>query len=97
MPQSLRPAESVLIQINREPLYVAARLCGQFIEHDRTMPLKDHEKRKAYQRAWAAAKRAKNPEPARIASRKYRAKNLEIVRQKDRGRRRAASKAKDEI
>jgi hypothetical protein len=26
---------------------------------------KDHEKRKAYQRAWAAAKRAKNPEPSR--------------------------------
>jgi hypothetical protein len=24
------------------------------------MPFKDHEKRKAYQRAWAAAKRAKN-------------------------------------
>jgi hypothetical protein len=27
------------------------------------MPVKDHEKWKAYQRVWAAAKRAKNPEP----------------------------------
>ena len=52
------------------------------------MPFKDHEKRKAYQRAWAAAKRAKNPEPSRIAARKYRAANLEIVREKDRGRNR---------
>jgi hypothetical protein len=49
---------------------------------------RDHEKRKAYQRAWAAAKRAKNPEPSRIAARKYRAANLEIVREKDRGRNR---------
>ena len=51
------------------------------------MPFKDHEKRKAYQRAWAAAKRANNPEPGRIAARKYRAANLEIIREKDRGRR----------
>ena len=51
------------------------------------MPFKDHEKRKAYQRVWAAAKRAKNPEQSRIATRKYRAANLEIIREKDRGRR----------
>jgi hypothetical protein len=50
------------------------------------MPFKDHEKRKAYQRAWAAAKRVKNPEPGRIAARKYRAANLDIIREKDRGR-----------
>jgi hypothetical protein len=37
--------------------------------------------------AWAAARRAKNPEPGRIAARKYRAANLEIIREKDRGRR----------
>jgi hypothetical protein len=54
------------------------------------MPVKDHEKRKAYLRAWAAAKWAKNPEPSRIAGRKYRAKNLDMVREKDRQRRRGA-------
>ena len=61
------------------------------------MTFKDPEKRKAYQRLWAAAKRAKNPETSREAGRKYRAKNLEIVRNKDRERRRklAASKAKE--
>jgi hypothetical protein len=48
--------------------------------NDRAMPFKDHEKRKAFQRAWAAAKRAKNPESSRIAARKYRAAHLEIVR-----------------
>jgi hypothetical protein len=58
------------------------------------MPIKDYEKRKAYQRAWAAASRAKNPEASRDASRKYRAANLEIVRKKDRERRRRA-KAKE--
>jgi hypothetical protein len=35
----------------------------QTVADDRAMTVKDHEKRKAYQRAWAAAKRAKNPEP----------------------------------
>ena len=58
------------------------------------MTHKDPEKRKAYQRVWAAAKRAKNPEASREASRKYRAENLEIVRRKDRERR-LASKAKE--
>jgi hypothetical protein len=57
------------------------------------MPVKDHEKWKAYQRAWAAAKRAKNPQPSRIAGRRYRAENLEIIREKDReGRRQAKAK-----
>jgi hypothetical protein len=46
------------------------------------MTFKDPEKRKAYQRLWAAAKRAKNPETSREAGRKYRAKNLEIIRKK---------------
>jgi hypothetical protein len=62
------------------------------------MTYKDPAKRKAYQRVWAAAKRAKNPEPGRVASRKYRAENLEIVRKKDRDRSRKqspASKAKE--
>jgi hypothetical protein len=61
------------------------------------MTFKDPEKRKAYQRLWAAAKRAKNPESSREAGRKYRAKNLEIVRKKDRERMRklAASKPKN--
>jgi hypothetical protein len=61
------------------------------------MAFKDPEKRKAYQRSWAAANRAKNPEAFREAARKYRAKNLEIVREKDRERRRklAASKAQN--
>jgi DNA-binding IclR family transcriptional regulator len=61
------------------------------------MAFKDPEKRKAYQRSWAAANRAKNPEAFREAARKYRAKNLEIVREKERERRRelAASKAKN--
>jgi len=61
------------------------------------MTFKDPEKRKAYQRLWAAAKRAKNPESSREAGRKYRAKNLEIVRKKDRKRMRklAASKPKN--
>jgi hypothetical protein len=54
------------------------------------MPVKDHEKWKIYQRAWAAAKRAKNPEPSRIASRKYRAANLDMVREKDRERKKRA-------
>jgi hypothetical protein len=58
------------------------------VVNNRAMPFKDHEQRKAYQRAWAAAKRAKNPEPSRIAARKYRAANLEIVQAKDRGRNR---------
>ena len=58
------------------------------------MTHKDPEKRKAYQRVWAAVKRAKNPEASREASRKYRAENLEIVRKKDRERR-LASKAKE--
>jgi hypothetical protein len=47
------------------------------------MTFKDREKRKVYQRLWAAAKRAKNPEASREAVRKYRAKNLEIVREKE--------------
>jgi hypothetical protein len=59
------------------------------------MAFKDPEKRKAYQRAWAAAKRAKNPEASRDASRKYRAANLEIVRKKDRERRARRAKAKE--
>jgi hypothetical protein len=61
------------------------------------MTFKDPEKRKAYQRLWAAAKRAKNPESSREAGRKYRAKNLEIVRKKDRERMRklTASKPKN--
>jgi hypothetical protein len=62
------------------------------------MTYKDPAKRKAYQRVWAATKRAKNPEPGREASRKYRAENLEIVRKKDRERSRKrspASNAKD--
>jgi len=62
----------------------------QTVADDRVMPLRDHEKRKAYQRAWAVAKRAKNPEPSRIARRKYRAKNLDMVRKKDRQRRKRA-------
>jgi hypothetical protein len=57
------------------------------------MTFKDPERRKAYQRVWAAAKRAKNPEPCREASRKYRAENLEMVRQKDRERSRKWSPA----
>jgi hypothetical protein len=59
------------------------------------MPFKDREKKKAYNRIWAAAKRAKNPESAREASRKYRAARLESVRKKNRElmrTRRAASK-----
>jgi hypothetical protein len=52
------------------------------------MPFKDREKKRVYQRAWAAAKRVKNPEPSRISARKYRAANLEIVRKKDRERKR---------
>jgi hypothetical protein len=52
------------------------------------MAFKDPEKRKTYQRSWAAAKRARNPEAIREAARKYRAKNLEIIREKDRERRR---------
>jgi hypothetical protein len=61
------------------------------------MAIKDPERRKAYQRSWAAAKRAKNPEAVREAARNYRAKNLDIIREKDRERRRkqAASKAKN--
>jgi hypothetical protein len=34
------------------------------------MTFTDHEKKKAYDRIWAAAKRAKNPEVHREASRK---------------------------
>jgi hypothetical protein len=58
------------------------------------MAFKDPEKRKAYQRSWAAANRAKNPETCREAARKYRAKNLAIIREKDRERKHklAASK-----
>jgi hypothetical protein len=59
------------------------------------MAFKDHEKKKAYDRIWAAAKRAKNPEVHREASRKYRAANLELIRKKARESmrtRRAASK-----
>ena len=48
------------------------------------MAFKDPEKRKAYQRSWAADNRAKNPEAFREATRKYRAKNLPIIRKKDR-------------
>jgi hypothetical protein len=62
------------------------------------MPFKDHEKRKAYARIWAAAKRAKNPESQREANRKYRATHLESVRKKNRElmrARRAASKLPD--
>jgi hypothetical protein len=60
------------------------------------MPFKDPEKRKASQRSWAAANRAKNPEAFREAARKYRAKNLEIVREKDRERRRKLAASKTE-
>jgi hypothetical protein len=62
------------------------------------MPIKDSEKRKAYKRIWAAAKRAKNPESQREANRKYRATHLESVRKKNRElmrARRAASKLPD--
>ena len=54
------------------------------------MAFKHPEERKAYQRSWAAAKRAENPEAAREAARKYRAKNLEIVREADRAAARLA-------
>jgi hypothetical protein len=57
------------------------------------MPFKDREKKKAYKRMWAAAKRAKNPELHREAARKYRAVNRELIREKS--RRRAASKPPD--
>jgi hypothetical protein len=59
------------------------------------MPFRDSEKKKAYGRIWAAAKRAKNPELNREATRKYRARNLELIRKKNRElmrARRAASK-----
>jgi hypothetical protein len=59
------------------------------------MPFKDHEKRKAYKRIWAAAKRAKNPESQREANHKYRAAHLELILKKNRElmrARRAASK-----
>jgi hypothetical protein len=48
------------------------------------MPFKDREKRKAYKRIWAAAKRAKNPEAQREATRKYRAANRELIRERSR-------------
>jgi hypothetical protein len=67
-----------------------ALAAARTVADNRAMPFKDHEKWKVYQRAWAAAKRAENPEPSRIASRKYRAANLAIVREKDRERRRRA-------
>jgi hypothetical protein len=54
------------------------------------MPFKDSEKKKAYGRIWASAKRAKNPEPHREANRKYRAAHPELKRA-----RRAASKPPD--
>jgi hypothetical protein len=59
------------------------------------LPFKDREKKKAYNRIWAAAKRAKNPESQREANRKYRAAHLELIRKKNRElmrARRAASK-----
>jgi hypothetical protein len=62
------------------------------------MPFKDHEKKKAYNRIWVATKRAQNPEPHREATRKYRAANLELIREKSRELmrvRRAASKSPD--
>jgi hypothetical protein len=59
------------------------------------VPFKDREKKKAYGRIWAAAKRAKNPEAPREATRKCRAANRELIREKSRElmrARRAASK-----
>jgi hypothetical protein len=62
------------------------------------MPFKDPEKKKAYKRMWATAKRAKSPESHREANRKYRASHLEALREKNRElmrARRPASKPPD--
>jgi hypothetical protein len=68
------------------PLALGSALSVNWSEKVREapMPFKDSEKRKAYKRIWAAAKRAKNPEPQREASRKYRAAHLELIRKKNR-------------